>query len=62
MPNPEFRKQISIFLPVADWKAVRLEAARRRIPMTALCREWLAPGLGQLRREPPRPIEEEESE
>ncbi|HUQ70360.1 MAG TPA: hypothetical protein VM165_12595 [Planctomycetaceae bacterium] len=59
MTEPEFRKQISIFLPVADWKAVRLEAARRRIPMTALCREWLAPGLDRLRREPPRSPDEE---
>ena len=44
----EFRKQISLFLPLSEWKAVRREAARRRIPMTELCREWLKPYLAEL--------------
>lgn len=30
----EIRKQISLFLPVSDWKILRLEAARRRLPIT----------------------------
>jgi len=59
MAAPEFHKQISIYLPVADWTALRREAARRRIPMTALCREWLTPSLERLRREPPHPHEED---
>lgn len=54
-----FRKQISIFLPLADWKALRLEAAAQRIPMTELCRRWMEPGLRTLRQStespPPRP-------
>jgi hypothetical protein len=49
MPLAPFRKQISIFVPVADWKAIRHEAARRRIPMTELCRRWLEPELHELR-------------
>ncbi len=49
MPLAPFRKQISIFVPVADWKAIRHEAARRRIPMTELCRRWLEPELNDLR-------------
>jgi len=46
----EIRKQISIFVPLSDWKATRLEAARRGIPMTELCRRWMAGELEQLRR------------
>ncbi len=44
----EFRKQISLFLPLPEWKAVRQEAARRGIPMTDLCRQWLKPSLEKL--------------
>jgi hypothetical protein len=45
----ELRKQISIFVPVSDWRAIRLEAARRRIPITELCRQWMRPHVVQLR-------------
>jgi hypothetical protein len=45
----ELRKQISIFVPVSDWRAIRLEAARRRIPITELCRQWMRPHVAQLR-------------
>jgi hypothetical protein len=38
MPQLELRKQVSIFLPLSDWRAIRREAARLRIPMTELCR------------------------
>lgn len=48
--DPQVRKQISIYLPNADWRALRDEAARRRIPMTQLCRDWLRPELNQVRR------------
>lgn len=44
----ELRKQISLFLPVSEWLAIRHEAARRKIPMTELCREWLRPKLERL--------------
>jgi hypothetical protein len=53
MPDVVLRKQVSIFLPVADWRALRREAARRRVPITQLCREWLEPSLDHLRRHPP---------
>lgn len=44
----EFRKQISIFVPLSDWKAIRYEAARKRIPMTELCRRWMKPEMSRL--------------
>lgn len=47
-----FRKQISIFIPLSDWKAMRLEAAAQRIPMTELCRRWMEPGLRSIRQGP----------
>lgn len=49
MPPTELRKQISIFVPLSDWRAIRHEAARQRIPMTELCRRWMKPGLSKLR-------------
>ncbi len=49
MPQLELRKQISIFLPLSDWRAIRREAARLRIPMTELCRRWMKPELTDLR-------------
>jgi hypothetical protein len=56
MLTPEFRKPIALSLRLDDWKAVRREAARRRVPITALCREWLEPALERLRREPPSAV------
>ncbi|MBL4885485.1 MAG: hypothetical protein JKY95_13235 [Planctomycetaceae bacterium] len=49
----EFRKQISIFVPLSDWKAIRFEAARKRIPMTELCRRWMNPEMSRLREDHP---------
>jgi hypothetical protein len=49
MPPRPIRKQISIFVPLADWKSIRLEAARRHIPMTELCRRWMESDLDRLR-------------
>ena len=48
-PNHELRKQISIFIPLSDWKAIRLEAARQKIPMTELCRRWMKKDMQRLR-------------
>lgn len=53
MRTAEIRKQISIFVPLSDWKAIREEAARQRIPMTELCRRWMRPEMTRLRRTPP---------
>lgn len=50
----ELRKQISLFVPLSEWKAIRQEAARKRIPMTELCRRWMKPGLDDLQRRPGR--------
>ncbi len=49
--HQELRKQISIFVPLSDWKAIRHEAARKRIPMTELCRRWMKPEINQLKNE-----------
>lgn len=48
----EIRKQISIFVPISDWRAIRDEAARRRIPITELCRRWIRPHVRRLRESP----------
>lgn len=53
MSDVIFRKQISIFVPLSDWKAIRREAAEQRIPMTELCRRWMEPGLRTLRQHAP---------
>jgi hypothetical protein len=53
MTDVKFRKQISIFISLDDWKAIRLEAAQQHIPMTELCRRWMEPGLKSIRI-PPR--------
>lgn len=49
MKPVEVRKQISIFIPLSDWRAIRQEAARQRIPITELCRRWMNPEIEQLR-------------
>lgn len=48
MPQTEIKKQISIFLPVSEWRTLRQEAARQRLPITELCRRWLAPEIRKL--------------
>jgi len=48
MPPRSLQKQISIFLPLNDWRRVRLEAARLGIPITELCRRWMRPELSEL--------------
>ena len=49
MKTLELRKQISIFLPLSDWRIIRHEAARQGIPMTELCRRWMKPEMTKLR-------------
>ncbi len=43
------KKQISIFLSLDDWKMIREEAARKKIPMTELCRRWMRADMESLR-------------
>lgn len=47
----EIRKQVSLYFSLSDWKALRAEAARLRIPITELCRRWMGPELEQMRRD-----------
>ena len=49
MPQSEIRKQITLFLPLSDWQAIRMEAARLKVPVTELCRMWLGPSIEELR-------------
>lgn len=49
MKTREIRKQVSIFMPLSDWKAIRFEAARQRIPMAELCRRWMNSDMQRLR-------------
>lgn len=44
------KKQLSIFVPLSDWKAIRLEAAKQKIPMTELCRRWLNPEIDRVKK------------
>jgi len=53
MKRTEFRKQLSIFVPISEWRAIRAEAARRNIPMTQLCLSWMRPEIKRLKPEPP---------
>lgn len=46
--NREIQKQISMFIPLSQWKVIRLEAAKQKIPITELCRRWMRPGLSEL--------------
>jgi hypothetical protein len=50
MPEREIKKQISIFLGISDWRALRAEAARQQIPITELCRQWMTPEIRRLPR------------
>ena len=48
MLEPEFKKQMPIFVPLSWWKAIRDEAAKRRCNMSDLMRGWIAPHVKQL--------------
>jgi hypothetical protein len=50
--NPLIRKQVSIYLPAAEWRTLRDESVRRGVPMAELCRRCLGPGLERLRNAP----------
>ena len=47
--DTELRKQISLFVPLSDYRVIRDEAARQRIPMTQLIRKWMKPSLKRLK-------------
>jgi len=51
--DPQIRKQISIYLPNADWQRLSREAVRRQVPLAELCRRWLRPCLDRLPQSPP---------
>lgn len=51
MATTQVRKQVSVFIPLEDWKLLRFEAARRHETMSDICRGWMLPGLEQMRKE-----------
>lgn len=51
--DPQVRKQVSIFLPAPEWRALRDEAARQRLPLTELCRRSIRRDLNRHRQVPP---------
>ncbi len=57
--SAEMRKQISLFIPLSDWKAIRMEAARQKVPMTELCRRWMKPQMERLQERTSSPANRE---
>jgi hypothetical protein len=50
MRRNTLRKQITVLVPVEDWRVMRDEAARRGMAVTELCRATLEPLIDELRR------------
>lgn len=46
-------KQVQLYLSPEDWLRVRRHAAARHLPMTAILRELLRPGIDGLPEQPP---------
>ena len=44
----EIRKQLSIFVPLSQWQALRMECAESRISMSDMLKGWLTPHLERL--------------
>ncbi len=42
------RKQVSFFLPLAQWLLIRNEAIRQGIPITELIRRWMSDEMRRL--------------
>jgi hypothetical protein len=49
MRRNTLRKQITVLVPVDDWRVMRDEAARRGVAVTELCRATLEPLIDSLR-------------
>jgi hypothetical protein len=49
MRRNTLRKQITVLVPVDDWRVMRDEAARRGVAVTELCRATLEPLIDALR-------------
>lgn len=41
MAPREIKKQVSIHLPLSEFKVIQAEAARLKIPMSELVRRWI---------------------
>jgi hypothetical protein len=48
-PNfPQLRKQVTVTMSAAEWRALRDEAARQRLSLAELCRRCLEPTWARL--------------
>lgn len=56
--TPEIRKQIMIYVPLSEWKALYRESARLKKPITALIKKWIAPHVDKLTTKAPKGDEE----
>lgn len=56
--TPEIRKQITIYVPLSEWKALYRESARLKKPITALIKKWIAPHVDKLTTKAPKGDEE----
>lgn len=45
MATRELRKQVSIHVPLSEFKVIQAEAARLKIPMSELIRRWMKDGF-----------------
>ena len=45
------KKQITMSVPVLEWKAVRIRAAKEKISMASLLSSWIKPHLKELKKE-----------
>lgn len=43
-------KQVSLYIPIEDWKLIRGEAAVKRISITELVLAWMSSDMEKLRR------------
>lgn len=47
----KLQKQVSIYLPIDQWRALRAAAVREKIPITQLCRRLMASGVEKIAEE-----------
>ncbi len=48
---PEIKKQVTMSVPISDWKLIRMESAKQNTSINRLFRIWIAPHIKKLREE-----------
>lgn len=49
MQPTEITKQVSLYVKLSEWRALRAEASRQNVPITELIRRWIDPHVQQIR-------------